>query len=214
LRGYECWEQIEGAYIRFLITGPLTWLGVTTVENIASDETSKDSFCLTGAGTSLLGRGEPPLIKIPPRITLDLAGRIDVPRRRRFERYQLSRVAQLVDQNNVFRFRVTPSSLERAKQQRIPLSRIVSFLEQAVEHPLPASLKTAMQRFYRNSTHASLEKHWVLRLPDANDFDNPSLQECILDQLTPSAALIRQQDLLRVLTILTENGILVDVGEL
>ena len=214
LRGYECWELIEGAYIRFLITGPLTWLGVVSVETLESDNSGIDNFYLTVAGGSLLGLCEPPEIKVPPRININSSGVIDVPGRRRYERYQLSRIAQLVDHDNVYRFRITPSSLKRAQQQRIPFSRIVSFLEQATERTLPVHLKTAIQRLFHNNEGASLENHWILRLSDPDDCAIPALQNLVFEQLTPNIVLVREQDLNSVLTILVENGILVDVNEL
>ena len=36
LRGFESWDAIEGALIRFMITGPLHWLGI--VDLVASGE--------------------------------------------------------------------------------------------------------------------------------------------------------------------------------
>ncbi len=212
LRGYESWEFIEGAYIRFVISAPLFWLGIVDLGSSGEGDIG-EIFRLTNAGAALLGLCDPPRINMPPKISIDSGGIIDAPTRRRYERYQLSRVTQLVHHGNIYRFRMTPSSLKRAQQQHIPLSRIVDFLEQATEHPLPAYLRTAMQHAYRNDGWASLEHQWLLRLPDPNQKTIPALQNYIQEQLTPSIFVINEQDLELVLAILFENGILTDLRE-
>jgi len=212
LRGYESWEFIEGAYIRFVISAPLFWLGIVDLGS-SGGENTREIFRLTNAGAALLGLCDPPRIKMPPKISIDSGGIIDAPTRRRYERYQLSRITQLVHHGNIYRFRMTPSSLKRAQQHHITLSRIVDFLEQSTEHPLPAYLRTAMQHTYRNNEGASLEHQWLLRLPDLNQKTIPALQNYIQEQLTPSIVVINEQDLDLVLAILSENGVLTDLRE-
>ncbi len=91
-------------------------------------------------------------IQISADISMDAGAIIDVPARKRYERYQLSRIAQFVDRDNIHRFRLTPRSLKRAKQQHIPLSRIVEFLEQATKKPLPGNLMTSFAEHLSRST--------------------------------------------------------------
>jgi hypothetical protein len=213
LRGYESWEYVEGAYIRFVISGPLVWLGILELHSSGIDTVADDVFRLTTAGGALLELCDPPLFKIPPRIAILSGGLIDVPSRRRYERYQLSRIAQFAQPGNIVRFRVTPSSLNRALQQRITLARIVNFLEQATERPLPPYLKTAIENHYRDNKGASLEHLWVLRLPDPEHKAVSALQNFIQEQLTPNIVTIAERDLDRVIAILSENGLLTDIRE-
>lgn len=213
LRGFESWEFIEGAYIRFVMSGPLFRLGVVDLVD-SGDENVGDIFRITDAGAALLGLCDPPHMSIPPEISIDSVGIIDAPARRRYERYQLSRIAQFVHHDNIYRFRVTPSSLKRAQQQHIPLSRIVDFLEQATKQPLPANLGTAMQRVYRNNEGASLECQWLLRLPDPNHEIIIALQDFIVEQLTPTIVVIGEENLDSVLALLLDYGLLADVREM
>jgi hypothetical protein len=214
LRGYDAWELIEGAYIKFLITGPLSWLGIVDIGESDTGNSADSNFSLTNAGAALFELCDPPRIQEPPKVSIGSGGVINAPARRRYERYQLSRIAQLVNHNNIYSYRMTPHSLKRAQQQHIPLSRIVSFLEQATEHPLPTHLKMAMQRLYDNDEAVRLEHQWLLRLPDPQVTAIPAIQAYILEQLTPSIVVINAQDLERVLDILVENGVLVDVLEM
>ncbi len=73
LRGFEHWEQVEGELLRFMLTGPLGWMGATV---LASDEASRPaSVSLTAPGHAWL-HGEPP----PPATPGCTASR---PRRRK-----------------------------------------------------------------------------------------------------------------------------------
>ena len=112
----------------------LTWfgfvmlfrLGIVNLD-IAVDGKEEEIFRLTRGGAALLGLCDPPDIQISADISIDAGAIIDVPARRRYERYQLSRIAQFVDRDNIHRFRLTPRSLKRAKQQHIPVNTYCGF---------------------------------------------------------------------------------------
>lgn len=218
LRGFESWNLIEGAYITFLITGPLSWLGVITCDDAASEHVEGSRFQLTEAGAALLGLCEPPVINESPAIKLCMDGIVEVPARRRYERYQLSRIAHLISRETgqpggVFRFRLTPKSLKRAQQQHIPFIRILEFLEQATGQSLPPSFKQALQRFYNNNEYASLDHPWLLRLPETGIEAFPDVHPYILERITSSIILIHEKDVDLVVALLFEKGILVDMGD-
>ena len=71
-----------------------------------------------------------------------------------------------------------------------------------------------MENLYRGNEGASLEHQWILRLPDPKHATVPALQNMALERLTPSIFVVGDRDLERVLTILSENGILVDVHKM
>ncbi|MDF1512943.1 MAG: helicase-associated domain-containing protein [Anaerolineae bacterium] len=212
LRGFESWDDIEGAYIRFLMTGPLSWFGIVDVKKAQNDNHS-DIFQLTHAGAALLGVGEPPHIPAPTRMTIEHNGILLVPNQRHYERYQLSRIAQLESFDTVSQFRITPRSLKRAQQRNIPLPRIINFLEQASGQQIPSQLGTAMERSYHQHSYASLQHLWLLRVPEMNDATIPALQDYIVEQLTPTILVIQERDRACVIAILYAQGILVDVSD-
>ncbi|HWQ83332.1 MAG TPA: hypothetical protein VN363_02130, partial [Anaerolineales bacterium] len=59
LRGFEHWDEIDGALIRFILAGPLYWLGCVDLalpaENGSKDRRPVSAFRLTGWSEALLG---------------------------------------------------------------------------------------------------------------------------------------------------------------
>ena len=67
---------------------------------------------------------------------------------RRYDRFQLARVADLIAVvNEEYRYRLTPSSLTRANSQKISTEKVLDFLAQAADHDLPPALTKALQRW-------------------------------------------------------------------
>ncbi len=63
LRGFESWDEVDGALIRYLITGPLHWLGLVELA-APSPDSSPQSFRWSTWADALLN-GKPPVIKEP-----------------------------------------------------------------------------------------------------------------------------------------------------
>ncbi len=99
LSGFESWNAVEGALIRRLITGPLTWLGLTDLSAVslpASCLLLSASFRLNAAGAVFLGLTEP--LPAPESAPLTLRSDFTVLAlpARRYERFQLARVANWI----------------------------------------------------------------------------------------------------------------------
>ncbi|GAG29631.1 unnamed protein product, partial [marine sediment metagenome] len=95
LSGFENWEAVEGALIRYLIVGPLAWLGLVDL-GMASVDGPLVAFRLTTPGEAFLGlrtlRPEPE----PVPLTLRPGPVVAVPQARRYDRFQLARIASRV----------------------------------------------------------------------------------------------------------------------
>ena len=221
LSGFESWDSVEGALIRHLITGPLTWLGLTDLGAAAPDE-PLHAFRLTQAGTAFLGLAN--LSPEPEPLPLALQSDFTVlaPPARRYERFQLARVATWVrtpilhpPSSILFVYRLTPTSLDRARQQGIPVARVLEFLSHTTGAPVPRPVEAALTRWETRGAEARLERVILLRLSNENLMAqvvaSPLTRHLIREQIGPAAALVRDQDWPRLVTALGQMGLLPDV---
>lgn len=170
LRGFEHWDQVEGALIRFLVAGPLHWLGILDLA-LPSEPSGKvpgvvTSFRYSSFSMALLDGLAPQGManeNTSSLVTSD--GRMRVPvDTPRAVRYQIARFSQwdgLKDGN--YLYRLTPASLERARQQGLRLDHLLSLLRRYAK-TLPPTLLRALQRWETNGAEARLEQVTVLRL--------------------------------------------------
>ncbi len=218
LSGFESWDAIEGALIRYLVTGPLTWLGLTDLGVGAS------AFRLTPAGAAFLGlvsagereEGQPvgqgqalPLLVLRGDFT------VLVPAVRRYERFQLARVADWVRTGDPFVYRLTPASLERARRQGIPVARVLEFLGKVTGAPVPHFVEAALTRWEARGAEARIERVMLLRVSDEGLMKQvaslPSIRRLIREQVGPTAALVNERDWPRLVPALGEAGLLPDI---
>ena len=212
LRGFDAWESVEGALLAFMLTGPLSWLGLVDLGRAVS-YLPPTAFRLNAAGAAFLGLEQPPELSPPSPVRIRRDGTLLVPPGRRYERFQLSRIALPVQDGVAECYRLTPRSLARARQQRIPLERIIGFLGEATGRSLPAALRKAMEHAYHGGERASLTRVWVLRVQDPDLLDYPALLSVLQERLGPRVALVREVDRERVLTLLIQEGVLPEVEE-
>lgn len=211
LRGFTAWEAIEGAWVRFVLTGPLHWLGLVDLAR-ETPGTSARAFHINEAGAALLLDAPPPDLPSPAPVQLGDAGVLRVPRRRRYERFQLSRVAQALGRRGeFFDYRLTPTSLARAQQQHIPLDRLLDFLAEALGHDLPEHLRAAITRGYQQGEQARVAPALLLQVQDPALLEQPGLRRWIRKQLDPHTAVIREADRERVIAHLIEAGVLPEI---
>jgi hypothetical protein len=215
--GFESWDAVEGTLIRSVIAGPLAWLGLTDV-GAAGLGDPPSAFRITPAGAAFLGLAGPP----PAQPSASLALRPDftvlAPAARRYERFQLSRVAEWVRTGDPFVYRITPASLDRARQQGIPVARVLDFLAQATGAPVPHAVEAALTRWEVRGAQARIERVILLRLSSedlmAQVASSPATRRLIQEQVGPAAALVREADWPRLVAALGEMGLLPDVAGL
>ncbi len=209
LRGFENWDRVEGALIRYIITGPLAWLGV-----VAVTEGESPRFSLTPTGAAFLGRAEPPREPSPPPMVIRPDFILEVPAGRRYERFQVSRVAEWLRIGDPSLYRLTPASLERARQQRIPPERVTAFLEEATGGPVPGALRRALERWAQRGPEARLEPAVLLRVQDEALLRElaaaPATRRYIREIVAPTVALVSPDDAEKLAQALVERGILPD----
>jgi len=211
LSGFESWDAVEGRLIRHLITRPLTWLGIV---DLGADKGNRipSAFRLTEDGAAFLGLSNPPSPAEPSAPRLWSGFRVSVPAARRYERFQLARVADWVESGNRFTYRLTPDSLERARKQGISVKRVLEFLDEVTDGPLPRSMESAMIRWDTQGTEAWLERTILLRLSSeelmSRAMSSQRVGRLIKERIGPTTALVPDQDWPRVVSGLEEMGLL------
>jgi hypothetical protein len=224
LRGFDVWDAVEGALVAYLITGPLYWLGAVSIGGAEPD--ASDAFALTEMGAAWLGTAAPPQLPIAPPIVIESDGQVSVPYAHRYERFQLSRIANLdrsparcTDTDapagaRVYAYRISPASLNRAKEQRISCDRVISFLQEAAGVPeLPDQLKTAIQRGYQQEHGGSLTRRWLLRVSEPRHLTLPGVAELLQERLTPEWAVVADGNSDQIIALFAEHGIWLEIEE-
>jgi len=232
LSGFESWDAVEGSLICYLITKPLAWLGLTDVgtgwDPLLSSPCSLSFapfpascllppyvFRLTLAGAAFLGLTETPPEPEPAPMVLRPDFTVLAPPARCYERFQLARIADWVCTGDPFVYRLTPTSLERARQQGIPVARVLEFLGQVTGAPVPRFIEAAFTRWDVRGAEARLERVVLLCLSSeelmAQVVSSPRIRHLIREQVGPTAALVRERGWPRLVAALGEMGLLADV---
>ncbi len=202
LSGYESWDQVEGALVADLLTGPIRWLGVVAVA-----ESDDGLRCrVTEAGVRFLGQvpaeGSKPEALPSPSVVVRGDLRIEVPAPANlYTRFQLQRFAEL-ESTVPCRYRLTAGSLGRALSRGILLDQILGFLQQASTRPLPPRVVGQLRLWAGRFGQVSLEDVALLRVRDERSLKElkvlPETRSLIGTLVTPTTALVQKRDLPRL----------------
>jgi hypothetical protein len=165
LRGFEHWDEVDGRLVRYLLGGPLYWLGVL---DLARPEAGEEvtAFRLSSWSKSLLEEKSPkglpqeeePLVA---RSDARISARRLVPRR---VRYQLARFCDWEKETpDEYIYRISVASLSRARQQGLTVSQLLLMLNRYAK-AVPPSLIKALERWDKQGREVRLEKMVVLRV--------------------------------------------------
>jgi len=146
LKGFERWDAVEGALLRFLIRGPLVWLCVLDLaEPSAGDDTL---LSLSGWGAPWLGHDVPAPdehasnhIAVAENFTVTLDPGVSLA-----DRFRVERFAQWQQSYPAFVYQITQRSLKRATERGLSGARIARFLRERCRTPSPRVI-AAIDRF-------------------------------------------------------------------
>jgi hypothetical protein len=213
LTGFEHWDQVEGALVTFLVTGPLHWLGVTALGFEGEDEPAT-AFRLTPGGAAFLG-----LIDAPPQTSplppmsagADLTVRV-LAGGSLFDRFQLARVAEWQSSGDLFVYRVTQASLARALNQGIRSDQIAAFLRRVTGDQLPAQAAETLRRWAGQHRPVRLTRAVLLEVPTAALMRqlraHPDIGPLLGEPLSPTRALVDERHWKELCAWLQEAGYL------
>ena len=215
LHGFEHWDDVEGALIRYILTGPLFWLGIV---DLASSEPGGPitAFRLTNWSAALLHGQKPSGFPAEAgKLHASANGRISVPRLLlRTVRYQIARFSEWESgKNDDYRYRLTPKSLMAAMQQGLKVSHLLPLLNKYAAAPLPPAFVRALNRWELYGTQARLERPVILRLskPEVLEELRSSRAGRFLGEvLGPTTVVVKQGAQAKILSALAELGLLTE----
>lgn len=215
LRGFEHWDDVDGALIRYLITGPLHWLGLLDLAAPKEDAPphAATAFRFSHRAAGLLGSADlSKFQKEEAPLHIRSNARIGVPvLAPRVVRYQIARFCHWEKATrHEYRYRLTPRSLEHARNQGLEIRHLQMLLARHGSS-VPPNIVKALDRWAQRGTEARLQTVLVLRLgsPDALQALRKSRAARFLgDPLGPTTIIVRAGAGEKVLAALAEMGYL------
>ena len=204
LRGFGSWDEVDGALVRYFITGPLHWLGLVDLASPAEGE----------AATAFRSSAFKPKEE-KGKISVGSNGILSVERLApRAVRYQIARFCEWEPEKaGEYRYRVTAASLEKAREQGLKPGQLLGILRKHAAAPLPPSFVRALQRWEKNGTEAKVENLVVLKVskPEVlKELKESKAGRFLGEQLGPVTVAIKPGAQPKVLAALAEMGLLAD----
>jgi hypothetical protein len=214
LRGFECWDQVDGALLRYLISGPLHWLGILDLAS-AEPAAPPSAFRLSRWAPRLL-RGDPveglPEENETLRISSDARLRAPsrLPRTVRYQVARFSRWEKATEKD--YAYRITDASLKRAREQDLSVPHLLSLLRRNAP-TVPPSLAKALERWEVNGSEAKIEQALILRLrtPEMlKELRASRAARFLGDPLGPTVIIVKAGAWEKVIAVLAELGYLAE----
>jgi len=177
LHGFEAWEQVEGQYLRYLITGPMLWLGLSEISQDGS------AFQLAHSGT----QSKEGLAKAWPDGRIRVARQAD-----RALRYQVARLCEWEQMDRgAYHYRLTARSLRAAEEQGLTAAHAHQIL---AEIPAPEGMLKALKRWEQAGMEAEVGRQTVLQVEDeqvlALLMNEPSTHRYLGERLGPKSVVV------------------------
>lgn len=215
LRGFASWDEVDGALLRFFITGPLHWLGLYDLAAPAPGA-PPSAFRPSTLAPILLNGGVPAgLPSENGQLRLTSHGRMrlppDLPRT---ARYTLLRFCRWDGESNRETLcSLTPASLTAARQQGLHINHLLGLLRKHSADPISPVLVKALERWEKLDAQANLFNGVLLRLGSAEilaALRKTPAGRAILEELNPTTVLIRPGSEESVINALLEIGYLTE----
>ena len=208
ITGFAQWDKVEGRLLRFLVQGPMFWLGMVELSEPAL-------FRLTPRTLDWLNDTPAPQNEVNIPIVVQPDCTLLVPfNAGRYERFQTARISEALpsEAGQPFQYRLTPASLNLAREQSIDPARILVFLQDASGRPLPPGVKRAIERWTERGVEGRLETAVVLRVRDKEILDtlrqNPKTRDYLGESLGDLAVVVRDRE--KLLSATAQLGLLLD----
>jgi hypothetical protein len=221
LHGFQYWDYIEGALLRFVIEKQMKWLGLTRA--------GYGAFYLTRLGLALQGRAEWPSSPDPDaRIRVDEQGVISVPVHvGRYERLQIARFSAWISaplpapyttaaasrDDGVYVYRLTPQAIQRVESDSILLGQhIIPFLQRLSGHSIPSNVAKMLQGWQDTPREVIVHDVVIVTARDLGVYErlrgNESINRWLGQQIGPHAHVVKREHMPKVLNALRQMGIL------
>lgn len=208
LRGFSHWDHVDGALLKFFITGILHWLGQVDL-SVAEGSPEPTAFRLASFESAKDETG---------KISASSNGKILVERTApRAVRYQIARFCEWDDgKGDGYNYQITAQSLKHAKEQGLKAEQLLSLLVKHTEGKVPPPLVQALKRWEVNGTEARVETQVVLRVtrPEVlEEMRKSKAGKYLGELLSPTAVIVKSGAIQQVMDALAELGLFAEVVE-
>lgn len=229
LSGFESWDAVEGRLLRFLIEGPLFWLGAvaTDARGSGGEPSAAGAFRLTPAGAAWLASRMPQDPPQPARLVVGDNFVVTAPLltplldRFRLARFTDSLPAERWEQRRETlvpaptHHRISRASLARAREAGLKPEDAVGFLRRATGGRLPPKVTVAVERYSQLGGQVRVTRGAVLRVNDANTLaalrSDPVVAPMLGDLISAQAVVVPERYVDRLLAVLKDSGYTVDL---
>ncbi|MBN2047993.1 MAG: hypothetical protein JW750_09135 [Anaerolineaceae bacterium] len=219
LKGFSSWDQVEGELIRYLITGPLHWLGF--LDLAAEHEDASPSAFRQSKWAAALWNGMTPegFPDENEKISCSMEGLIRIQQFvPRSVRYQISRFCHWKEIHQkgghlAYHYLPDPTSLKRAADQQLRVAQFIKLLQHYSEDQIPPTLIRALDRWDRYGVEAQVEVVTILRMKlpaQVEELKRSKAAQYILEELNPTTIIIRKDSEEKVRAELTRLGFLLE----
>jgi hypothetical protein len=218
------WGAVEGAYLRWLITGPLHWLGLVDLAGpvVGNGRRGKViprvAFRASRWWTSLLAGSAPAgMAEETEPVHVRSDGRISVPRLApRAVRYLVARFCDWEEPvRDEYRYRASPKSLLQASDRGLKVGQLIALLAKHAD-TIPPNITRALKSWEQFNQAGRIETYPVLRLPSGEALEELQRSRAgrfLGDVLGPAAVALKPGSEARVLAVLNELGYLAEIVE-
>jgi hypothetical protein len=218
LRGFAHWDEVDGALVRFILTGPLHWLGVLDLAAASPEPDAPVVAFRFSAWAGALLAGQPPqgLAEENGHLVIHSDARLTLPPLTpRWLRYQIARFGEwLPPDAQGHHYRLTPTSLQRARQQGLKVEHLLSLLQKYAAGPIPPAVVQALRRWESQGTPAHIQRVILLRVSRPEilaELRRGPAARCLAEVLAPTLAVVRPGQVERLRRALAEQGYLTEV---
>ena len=217
LTGYSSWDSVEGELVRYILTGPLHWLGLIDLAGAEEGGTAL-AFRVGKLFQDFIAGHAPSLSPAKPdpiqirskgeiRVTMDVAHRI---------RYQIARFCEWGPYKaDAYYYFITPSSLTGAEKQGLKVAHLLSLLKNHTE-AIPPNIMSALERWYKQGIQASISQKTIMRLGSPAVLEalkRSPAERYILEQLGPTVVIIKEGSEEKIAQALVELGFFVGIED-
>lgn len=214
LRGISNWDEVDGALLRYMATGPLHWLGLVDLASNEQDAAPL-AFRISGWAPLLLVGQAPALPQERDAIEITLDHRFKLSRlTSRAIRYQIARFCEWEEESgDLYFYRITAASLEKAQKQGLLTAHLVKLLHRFAHRPIPPALIQAIERWDKFGVEVGMQPATLLRVSSPDILEalrKTKAGRALLETLNPTTVILRPGSEETVRKTLAELGYLSD----
>ncbi len=216
LRGFDAWDEVEGFLIRYLISGPLHWLGLLDLGTTAKGKPAS-SFKLSIYARGLLQNKAPEIPdKSNSEIKITSDGHFRIPLGSSLAlHYQIGRFCDLENETPLETvYAITSDSLKQASEQGLKPTQLLGLLKRANILSVPPGFIKLVEHWEKFGSEIQLEKSILLRVSQPEILialqKDPHAARYLGEVLSPQIIKVKPGSEAALIKILAENGYLTE----